>query len=76
VLNKAAEEISGYLREEVVGHNKIWEWNYPHEEYRKELIAHTKAISPRMARFGRDSKRLYDAKTEVIRSSCGMSGDC
>ena len=37
VWNKAAELISGYSREEVVGHGKIWEWLYPDEEYRKEL---------------------------------------
>jgi PAS domain S-box-containing protein len=38
VWNKAAEVISGYSREEVVGHAKIWEWLYPDEEYRKQLI--------------------------------------
>ncbi len=32
--NKVAEEISGYSREEVLGHSKIWEWLYPDEEYR------------------------------------------
>ena len=32
--NKAAEEISGYSREEVLGHSKIWEWLYPDEAYR------------------------------------------
>jgi len=37
VWNKAAEVISGYSREEVVGHGKIWEWLYPDEEYRKLL---------------------------------------
>ncbi len=36
--NKAAEAISGYSREEVVGHDKIWEWLYPDETYRKRLL--------------------------------------
>ena len=38
VWNKAAENISGYLRSEVVGHNKIWEWLYPDTGYRKKVI--------------------------------------
>jgi len=37
IWNKAAEKISGYSREEVVGHGKIWEWLYPDEKYRKEV---------------------------------------
>jgi len=37
IWNKAAEVISGYSRQEVVGHGKIWEWLYPDEEYRKQL---------------------------------------
>jgi PAS domain S-box-containing protein len=38
IWNKAAEAISGYSRGEVVGHSKIWEWLYPDENYRKEVI--------------------------------------
>jgi PAS domain S-box-containing protein len=37
IWNKAAEVISGYSREEVAGHGRIWEWLYPDEEYRKQL---------------------------------------
>jgi len=35
--NKAAERISGYSREETVGHSKIWEWLYPDEPYRRKV---------------------------------------
>ena len=42
--NKAAEEISGYSRDEVLGHNKIWEWLYPDAEYRKEINEKAAAI--------------------------------
>jgi PAS domain S-box-containing protein len=38
IWNKAAEEISGYLREEVVGNDRIWEWLYPDEKYRREVV--------------------------------------
>jgi PAS domain S-box-containing protein len=38
VWNKAAEIMSGYSQEEVVGHGKVWEWLYPDQEYRKQTI--------------------------------------
>lgn len=37
--NKVAEQISGYSREEVVGHNNVWDWLYPDEEYCKAIVA-------------------------------------
>ena len=39
IWNKAAEEISGYKAEEVIGHKKIWEWLYPDDNYRKKIFA-------------------------------------
>jgi len=37
IWNRAAEGISGYSREEVIGRAKIWEWLYPDEKYRREV---------------------------------------
>ncbi|PKL60751.1 MAG: hypothetical protein CVV33_01055 [Methanomicrobiales archaeon HGW-Methanomicrobiales-4] len=35
--NKAAEEISGYMADEVIGKNDIWKELYPDKEYRREI---------------------------------------
>lgn len=40
--NRAAELVSGYSREEVFGHKRIWEWLYPDPEYREKIFAHAK----------------------------------
>ncbi|MEJ2693335.1 MAG: diguanylate cyclase [Candidatus Thiodiazotropha sp.] len=37
VWNKAAEEISGYRREEVLKNVNIWEWLYPDPGYRESI---------------------------------------
>ncbi len=36
--NRAAERLSGYGRNDVLGHNRIWEWLYPDSTYRTEIF--------------------------------------
>jgi len=43
IWKRAAEKISGYSREEVIGSNEVFLWSYPDEEYRNEIT--TKAAS-------------------------------
>ena len=42
--NKAAEAVSGYSSEEVVGQDRIWHWLYPDGQYRNEVMANVQAI--------------------------------
>mgnify|MGYP002345197077 CR=1 FL=1 len=42
--NEAAERISGYRREEVLGGTEIWNWLYPDEAYREEIVAKAREI--------------------------------
>jgi len=44
IWNKAAEKISGYSSSEVIGHDKIWEWLYPDEKYRKKITIKAEVI--------------------------------
>jgi PAS domain S-box-containing protein len=55
--NRAAELISGYTREEVIGHKRIWEWCYPDPQYRAEAFARAKRII--------DKKLELNFETEV-----------
>jgi PAS domain S-box-containing protein len=65
VWNKAAELMSGYTREEVVGHAKIWEWLYPDEEYRKS-ITDTVADVMRRGRIDQDLETRITRKDGQI----------
>jgi PAS domain S-box-containing protein len=44
IWNKAAEEITGYSRDEVVGRKEVWRWLYPDIQYRREVTRKIKDI--------------------------------
>jgi len=44
VWNRAAEEISGYRADEVIGTNTIWSRMYPDKEYRRTVTAKIKEV--------------------------------
>lgn len=60
VWNHVAEAISGYSREEVIGHNLTWNWLYPDEEYCRAITTRTAALLDRDggARVFRDQDPL------------------
>lgn len=61
--NNAAEEISGYLSDEVIGKNDIWKVLYPDKEYRREI---TKTIGQIIG-----NKKYLENFEAIIRSRKG-----
>ncbi|WP_018881123.1 MULTISPECIES: diguanylate cyclase [unclassified Thioalkalivibrio] len=56
--NRAAERISGYRREDVVGHAAIWEWLYPDADYRAAIQEEVEAII-------RDGREIAGLETTI-----------
>ncbi len=42
--NEAAERISGYCRDEVLDHARVWEWLYPDPTYRQWVVSKARSI--------------------------------
>ncbi len=56
--NATAEKLSGYSREEVLGHNRIWEWLYPDEEERKRASTLGRSMLEK-------DRSMEDVETEI-----------
>lgn len=66
--NKVAEEVSGYSRDEVLGHTKIWEWLYPDEAYRKQSMfeAYNIVIENKLMRYFERDILCKDGQLKTI----------
>ncbi|HUK50802.1 MAG TPA: PAS domain-containing protein, partial [Terriglobales bacterium] len=60
--NKAAESISGYSQDEVIGHGKVWEWLYPDAKYRQWVID----LLPDLRQEIETSIKRKDGETRII----------
>jgi PAS domain S-box-containing protein len=65
--NRAAELISGYSREEVVGHKKIWEWLYPDPKYRAEILGQAEKVIDEGDRAENDETTI-SCKDETLKT--------
>ncbi|PKL60612.1 MAG: hypothetical protein CVV33_01775 [Methanomicrobiales archaeon HGW-Methanomicrobiales-4] len=59
IWNKAAEEITGYSRDEVVGRDEVWRWLYPDIQYRRDVTRKIKDIL-------RNNKELENFETKIL----------
>lgn len=58
IWNKAAEEISGYSSNEVLGNNAIWKWIYPGANYRR-------GVTERIVERIKSKKTLENFETTI-----------
>lgn len=66
--NRAAEAISGYGKEEVLGRLDVWEWLYPDPSYRAEIFERTAGILQRqeVAQDLDTTIRTKDGRSRII----------